>query len=161
MTEYNKQPESTLRIRFHDCDPFNHLNNSRYIDYMMAARSDHLLEHYNFDMFASAQKDGVSWVFGQTQIAYIFPAFLSEIVLIQTRLISLNEKTILLEAVMYDQHKKKVKSVMWATLIHFDLRSQKSIAHSVQLLEFFSPIVFATDSTISFEQRVKQLKDPP
>ena len=25
-------PESTAIVRFPDCDPFNHLNNSKYID---------------------------------------------------------------------------------------------------------------------------------
>ncbi|MDB5230478.1 MAG: acyl-CoA thioesterase, partial [Chitinophagaceae bacterium] len=50
MAPYQKLPESTIKIRFHDCDPFNHLNNSRYIDYMMAARSDQLALYYQFDM---------------------------------------------------------------------------------------------------------------
>jgi acyl-CoA thioester hydrolase len=33
-----KVPESEALIRFPDCDPFNHLNNSRYIDYFINAR---------------------------------------------------------------------------------------------------------------------------
>ncbi|MGB0837938.1 MAG: acyl-CoA thioesterase, partial [Flavobacteriaceae bacterium] len=39
------------RIRFQDCDPFNHLNNGKYIDYFVNAREDHLLEFYNLNLF--------------------------------------------------------------------------------------------------------------
>ncbi|WP_192348725.1 hypothetical protein [Algoriphagus sp. Y33] len=34
-----KIPESNSVIRFQDYDPFNHLNNARYIDYFINARS--------------------------------------------------------------------------------------------------------------------------
>jgi acyl-CoA thioester hydrolase len=30
----SKELESTAVIRFQDCDPFGHLNNARYIDYL-------------------------------------------------------------------------------------------------------------------------------
>lgn len=40
MEEQKKLLESKAKVRFHDCDPFNHLNNSRYIDYMVTARGD-------------------------------------------------------------------------------------------------------------------------
>lgn len=36
-------------IRFNDCDPFNCLNNSRYSDYLLKARDDHLTEYLNWD----------------------------------------------------------------------------------------------------------------
>ena len=47
---YKKVLESKMKVRFHDCDPFNHLNNSRYIDYIVTARGDQLLENYNLDI---------------------------------------------------------------------------------------------------------------
>ena len=39
--------ESKIRVRFQDCDPFNHLNNSSYIDYFFDAREDQLHNRYN------------------------------------------------------------------------------------------------------------------
>lgn len=156
---YNKLPESTLKIRFTDCDPFNHLNNSRYIDYMMAARSDQLLSYYNFDMYLSARTEGVSWVAAQTQIAYLSPAFLSETVCIQTRLIELTTKSLLVEAVMFDENKIKLKSLMWAKLVHFDLKTQRSIEHSPELTEFLLAIYFPLSDETSFDQRIKSLKE--
>ena len=30
--------QSTVKIRFQDCDPFNHLNNAAYLNYFVNAR---------------------------------------------------------------------------------------------------------------------------
>ena len=38
MEPLEKNPESKVVVRFPDCDPFNHLHNSRYIDYYLNAR---------------------------------------------------------------------------------------------------------------------------
>lgn len=51
-----KTPESRVKVRFPDCDPFNHLNNSRYLDYIMTARGDQLIEHYGFDIYRLARE---------------------------------------------------------------------------------------------------------
>ncbi len=46
----NKTPHSLYTIRFTDCDPFGHLNNGRYIDYLLNAREDHLKTEYGVDL---------------------------------------------------------------------------------------------------------------
>ena len=102
MKQLEKTIESKVKIRFPDCDPFNHLNNSKYIDYIINAREDHLLEFYDFDIYKLVQEKGISWVVGQNQIAYLNPAILMETVIIQTQLIFFNEKTLLLEAFMWN-----------------------------------------------------------
>lgn len=43
MKQLKKIIESKVKIRFPDCDPFNHLNNSKYIDYFINAREDQLI----------------------------------------------------------------------------------------------------------------------
>ena len=68
--------ESNVKIRFQDCDPFNHLNNAAYINYLINAREDQILEHYKIDIYKMARTTGKSWVVGSNQIAYINPAFL-------------------------------------------------------------------------------------
>jgi acyl-CoA thioester hydrolase len=74
MTDFKKVLESKAKIRFHDCDPFNHLNNSRYIDYIVTARGDQLIEAYNFDVYQLAGEPGIGWVAAQTQISYFSSA---------------------------------------------------------------------------------------
>ena len=51
MQATSKFWESKVLIRFSDCDPFNHLNNARYIDYFINAREDQLLANINFNIY--------------------------------------------------------------------------------------------------------------
>ena len=49
MNTLSKILESKVKIRFQDCDPFNHLNNAAYINYFINAREDQILENYHLD----------------------------------------------------------------------------------------------------------------
>lgn len=158
MEELKKILESNMKIRFHDCDPFNHLNNSRYIDYIVTARGDQLLDQYDFDIYKLAREKGVGWVAAQTQISYISPANLMENVTIQTRLLNYSDKSLLLEGLMWNTNKTVLKSVMWTKLVHFSLLSQKSESHSEELMKLFSQIVNPLDKMKDFEERVQHVK---
>jgi YbgC/YbaW family acyl-CoA thioester hydrolase len=153
----DKELESKTRIRFPDCDPFNHLNNSRYIDYMINAREDQLIKHYNLDIYKMARETGVSWVVSQTQIAYLSSAELMEIVTIQTKLVSYSDKNLLVEAIMWDENKTQMKALMWIKFAHFSLRTRKSLQHSEELMQLFSDVKYPLKE-VNFEDRVTTLK---
>ena len=69
---------SSTKIRFQDCDPFNHLNNGRYIDYFINQREDQVLNAYGIDIFKMIREDKKGWVVSSTQLAYIIPVFTME-----------------------------------------------------------------------------------
>ena len=150
--------ESKIKIRFHDCDPYNHLNNSRYIDYLVTARGDQLIENYQLDIYQLAQTKLIAWVSAQTQISYIIPAYPMEEVTIQTQLLAYSEKSLLLEACMWNADKTVLKSVMWAKLVHFHLTTQISHPHSAELMGLFEQIVNPLPEPTDFETRVKNLR---
>jgi acyl-CoA thioester hydrolase len=150
-----------MKVRFHDCDPFNHLNNSRYIDYFMAARGDQLLDHYGFDINAVAQQQSVGWVSATTQISYLSPAVFMEEVLIETRLLEYTGKSLLFEAIMYSAGKVFIKAVMWSKLVHFHLTARKSHQHSPALMDFFAQVVYPLETASSFEDRIQTLLNKP
>lgn len=157
--ELIKTPESTTLIRFPDCDPFNHLNNSRYIDYFINAREDHLQQHYKLDIYAYGKQHGKSWVVGQNQIAYLKPAMLMETVVIQSTILELTETDILVEMMMWNKDKTQLKSILWSKFVHFNLLTQKRDTHSTELMEYFSPLVNPLPEKVDFEQRVGQLRE--
>lgn len=158
MTQLKKVLESPMKIRFHDCDPFNHLNNSRYLDYIMTARGDQLVDHYNLDIYKLAREQGVGWVIAQTQISYLAPARLMEEVIIETQLLSFSERSLHLEAFMWNHNKSHLKAVVWIKFVHYNLVTQKSHAHDEALMNFFSQIVNPLQQETGFEQRIKSLK---
>ena len=69
-----KEPESAAWIDFQDCDPFGHLNNARYLNYFMQARTQQLKDYYGFDLYAHTATTGNGWVVAQTHLAYLVPA---------------------------------------------------------------------------------------
>lgn len=160
-TSMKKILESTMRVQYHDCDPFNHLNNSRYIDYMMAARTEQLLAHYGFDISEIARSQGIGWVSVQTQISYFVPASWMETVKIATRLLSYSDSSLEVEAVMWDENRSRIKAMMWAKLAHFNIQSQRSSMHTAELMSLFTSIHHPIEGDPTFEERARTLRSLP
>lgn len=147
---------SKAKIRFQDCDPFNHLNNSKYLDYFINAREDQVKEYYNLDIFEMIKTEKIGWVVATNQIAYLQPAFTMETVTIKSQLIQFSEKSLLVEMTMWDESVTKLKALSWSKFIHVDIRTQSSMKHSGKLMELFQSIVIPSGQHY-FEERCKEL----
>jgi len=159
MNIVSKVWESKTLIRFPDCDPFNHLNNARYIDYFINAREDHIMANMNFNIYHFAQENGLGWVVSKNQIVYLKPAYLMETVVIDSMLLRLGEKDLLVEMKMWNERKDKLKSVLWSNFVHINMKTQKPENHSQQLLETFKPYENPLSSVVSFDERVEELRN--
>lgn len=145
--------ETKTKVRFQDCDPFNHLNNAKYLDYFMNAREDQLLEYYNIDIFKIAKTELKSWVVTSNQIAYVKPAFTMENIVIESQLIQYTDKSLKVEMRMYNDAKTELKSLYWVNFVHFDLKTQRPIVHSEELMHLFETVI--TDvNTHNFDERM-------
>ena len=158
MSKTSKLWESKVLIRFPDCDPFNHLNNARYIDYFINAREDHIIANLNFNIYHFAAQYGLGWVVSKNQIVFLKPAFLMETVVIDSALLRLGETDIFVEMKMWDEQKTKLKSVLWSTFVHINMKTKKPESHSQNLLDTFKPFENPIDASISFDERVEQLR---
>lgn len=145
---------SPARIRFQDCDPFNHLNNAKYLDYFINAREDQLIAAYGLNIYEMAQKEGLSWVVGSSQLAYLRPALLMEEVWIESQLIAYSARDLSVEMRMYDQDKRIVKSVLWISFVHVNMKSQRSHEHSDSLMQLFSDVLAPIEHE-HFKDRMK------
>jgi YbgC/YbaW family acyl-CoA thioester hydrolase len=155
----DKTFESQTLIRFPDCDPFNHLNNARYIDYFINAREDHLMRGMQFQIYQVAREQGISWVVGSHKIAYLRPAMLMETVVLDSTLLALRERELLVEMRMWNQAKAELKAVLWTTFVHVDLRTGRSRSHDEDFTRRFTEFVQPLpDPTVTFEDRVAALK---
>lgn len=155
--DFNPVPSSIHTIRFQDCDPFNHLNNGRYVDYFLNAREDQLLEHYGLDIYQIARETGLCWVVSTSQQAYLRPAITMEKVVIDTQLIAYGPKHVSVEVRMWDLEKKVLKSLCWMSFVHFDLKQNKVAAHSAEYMSLFERVHTTVPET-SFEERLGALK---
>ena len=148
--------ESSTKIRFQDCDPFNHLNNANYINYMINAREDQIIEYYELDIYKMARISGKSWVASKNQISYLKPALLMETVFIDSQLIKYTDTEILVEVRMWNASKSNLKAVLWTTFVHFDLLKQRRTLHNTELLDLFSQVLQPVESQ-TFDERITQI----
>lgn len=152
--------ESAVLIRFGDCDPFNHLNNTRYLEYFMNAREDHLLSGHNLNLVHLAMNKGIGWVVTKHQLAYVRPAMVAEVVVIQSTITNWSNWGIHLEMSMWDASKTNLKALLWAEFAHVDLKAKKRIEHSDEVTNLFKPYEnpFAV-SFPDFDSRLKAIRE--
>ena len=157
MENLPKVLESTTKIRFQDCDPFNHLNNAEYLNYMINAREDQLIAHYGIDIYELGRKEGKSWVVGSTQIAYLKPAFTMEEVKISSQLLYYTDTSLLVEMRMNGLKKDELKAVMWSNFVHFNLLKQQREQHSQKFMNLFAAVANPVAET-TFEARISTVR---
>jgi YbgC/YbaW family acyl-CoA thioester hydrolase len=143
--------QSFYTVRFNDCDPFSHLNNSRYIDYFLNAREDHLRDYYNLNLTDFAKK-GIGWVVSNHEIQYIRPAVYNEKISIQSSLIEVAESHLLVEMLMQDENMQYTKAILWSKFTCVNLKTGKRENHPTDFMDFARQIL--TD-TIDINEGIK------
>lgn len=150
--------KTTYTIRFNDCDPLGHLNNARYIDYLLNAREDHLKEFYNVTL-PGFHKQGLAWVVRKHELQYVRPAFYTEQVTIISRLIELTQMHLVVEMLMLDQKEQSLKAIMWTNFTCIDPQTGKRKDHTPAFMELAQTMeVHSIDLSAGLEDRVKQLQ---
>ncbi len=144
--------EKQYKVRFQDCDPFNHLNNSKYLDYFMNAREDQILENYNLDIYEHLRTTGQAWVVASNQISYLKPAMMNETVLIESKLINYTGKSLSVEMLMWDKNKTQLKAIFWSKFVYFSAKTRQSVQHPDELMQLFEQVVNPLEQ-VSFEER--------
>lgn len=144
------------KIRFQDCDPFNHLNNSKYLEYFINAREDQIAEHYDLDVFKYMQTTGLSWVVASNQICYMKPAFTMETVLIESQLIQYTDNLLLVEMKMWNENETELKAILWIKFVPYNIQAKKAANHSDDLMKLFQSIVVPVDQSV-FENRYLEI----
>lgn len=157
MTQLPKILETSTKVRFQDCDPFNHLNNASYINYFMNHREDALIDNYDIDIYKMAKTIGKSWVSSKTQIAYLKPAFLNESVVLESQLIQYGDTELIVEMRMLNENKTQLKAIVWCSFVHFNLIEQKRDNHSKELMSLFNSVRKTVEAK-AFDERLNQLK---
>ncbi len=127
--------QSFYTVRFNDCDPFSHLNNSRYIDYFLNAREDHLKDYYQLELTDFAKK-GIGWVVSSHEIQYARPALYNEKISIQSSVIELGDAHLVVEMLMQDENMKYTKALLWSRFTCINLKTGKKENHPEDFMAF-------------------------
>ena len=157
---FNREPQSSMIIAFKDCDAFGLLYNVRYLDYILDARSEHLLKFYKFDYNKELQRSKETWVIQGHQIAYLEPSRVHEEISIRTRIIYFNSNVVRLEGMMLNRDMSRLKALMWTKMSYINLTRGTTIPHPENVTNFLSSIQAKDDipETLDFDTRVIQLR---
>ena len=121
-------------VRFNDCDPLGHLNNSRYIDYMLNAREDHLSQHYNIEL-TDFHKKGYGWVVTNHEIQYLRPAAYNEKICIQSDLVEAGESHLLVEMRMFNETRSVLKALLWTKFTCINIKTARKERHPADFMK--------------------------
>lgn len=153
--------QSRAIIRFQDCDPFQHLNNTNYFNYFFNAREDQVGHLYDFNVSELYKEYHTGWVVYNHQISYIRPAMLGEWVQIFSSLIYYDEDTVVIEYFMTDDERKQLKTLLWTTMKYIDMKTGGKTPHQEKAVQYLQAILhdeFDYKQT-DFFTRIRQLKE--
>ncbi len=136
LSDMPVEAESRVIIRFQDCDPLMHLNNSKYFEYFFNAREDQVSKLYGFSFEAMFRELRTSWVVYQHQIAYVRPAQISEWVRITSRVIFYNEDKMVTEYFMTNDLRTELKTMLWTTSKHISIATGKRVPHPQEVMDY-------------------------
>lgn len=152
-----KEPCGMYTVRFQDCDPMGHLNNARFIDYILNAREDHLLNHYNISLQDYLQR-GFAWVVATHEIVYLKPCLYNEKILIQTALNQFGETDLLVEGLMMNADKTQIKALLWTRYVFVNIKTSKREVHPPGLMKFFESVVSNEIGFRKLQDRLQHLQ---
>lgn len=145
-------------VRFNDCDPFGHLNNSKYIDYLLNAREDHLSQFNNIEL-GNYHKRGFGWVVSSHEIQYLRPAAYNEKICIQSDLIEVGEAHLLVEMKMYDENGSTLKAILWSKFTCINMKTSRKEMHPSDFMTLAnSLLVEGVDINAGVKGRVGALR---
>lgn len=121
-----KEISTTTKIRFSDCDPIGHLNNVKYLEYMLNAREDHVEDFYGFTYEEYLKRTGCTWIAIQNEIAYLKEVRANSKVVISSKTIEIQDRVSKVEILMKSPDGKTIYAVLWITVIYFNMKTRKS-----------------------------------
>ncbi|WP_027376021.1 acyl-CoA thioesterase [Kaistella palustris] len=152
-----KELSSLVRIRFSDCDPIGHLNNVKYLEYMLNAREDHVESGYGFTYEEYTRKTGCTWITVQNEIAYLREVRYNARVLITSKTIEVGDTLSKVEILMTSPDGKIIHSVLWLTVLYFDMKTRRAAKHPDDTKELFQRFLVNMDEK-DFASRVQSCR---
>ncbi|MFC6267011.1 acyl-CoA thioesterase [Frigoriflavimonas asaccharolytica] len=140
-----KEIASSAKIRFSDCDPIGHLNNVKYIEYMLNAREDHVESFYGFTYEEYSRKTGCTWITIQNEIAYLKEVRYNAKVVITSKTIEVSDRISKIEILMKSEDEKTINAVLWINVIYFNMKTRASEIQPEDVKELFKKYLVSLD----------------
>jgi YbgC/YbaW family acyl-CoA thioester hydrolase len=113
------------KVRPDDIDMFQHVHNSKYLDYVLAARYEQMETCYGMSM-EQFMAEGYAWVVKTAHVNFIRPLNLGEAFTVTTGIVSINEKGAKVTYEIISKKTGKLCSDGWFEYVMVDLKTGRS-----------------------------------
>ncbi len=129
--------ESELNVRPDDIDMFNHVHNSKYLDYVLAARYEQMEKFYGMSWEKFAEM-GYGWVVAKVTISFKRALKMGDKMLIRTGILEMNEKGSNVQFEIINRTTGKVASDGVFEYVMIDLKTQRSCKVTPEMIAAYS-----------------------
>ena len=116
--------ETELRVRPDDIDMFHHVHNSKYFDYVLAARYEQMEKFYKMSM-ESFLESGFGWVVRTAYVDYKRPLMMGDLIKIRTGILTFNDKGCRVQFEIENVRTHKIAADGWFDYVMIDTATGK------------------------------------
>ena len=129
--------ETELTVRPDDIDMNQHVHNSRYFDYVLAARYDQMARCYGMPM-EEFTKLGFGWVVRTAHVEYKRPLNLGDVVVIRTWIDEMRRDSVKVHFEMLKKPAGKLSAEGWFDFTMVSLATGRATAIPLSILEKYA-----------------------
>jgi thioesterase-3 len=129
--------ETELKVRPDDIDMFNHVHNSKYFDYVLAARYEQMEKFYHMPM-EEFLTSGFGWVVRTAYVEFKRPLILGDLVKVRTGILTINEKGCRVQFEIENARTKKIASDGWFDYVMIDTSTGKGAKVNDEMIKAYT-----------------------
>lgn len=129
--------ETELKVRPDDIDMFNHVHNSKYLDYVLAARYEQMQDNYGMS-WEEFTKIGYGWVVSHVDINFKRPLLMNDWMRIRTGILTINHKGCCVQFEIINKRTGKVAADGVFDYVMIDLNTNKSAKVTDEMIKAYS-----------------------
>jgi len=128
--------ETELRVRPDDIDMFQHVHNSKYLDYVLAARYDQMEHCYGMSM-ETFMEQGYGWVVKAVEINFKRALTLGEYFTVRTGIETINERGCRVIFSIISKLTEKISADGWFDFVMIDIKTNKGIRIPESIMDHY------------------------
>jgi acyl-CoA thioester hydrolase/thioesterase-3 len=129
--------ETELKVRPDDIDMFNHVHNSKYFDYVLAARYEQMEKFYNMPM-EEFLKSGFGWVVRTAYVDFKRPMILGDVAKVRTGILTINDKGCRVQFEIEIERTKKIAADGWFDYVMIDTSTGRGAKVSEEMIKAYT-----------------------
>lgn len=129
--------ETELPVRPDDIDMFNHVHNSKYLDYVLAARYEQMDRCYGMSWESFAEQ-GYGWVVSRVDVRFKRPLIMGDVTKIRTGILEINAKGCTVQFEIENKRTGKISSDGIFEYVMIDLATGKGMKVLPEMIESYS-----------------------